>query len=123
MKSIHLHIGNHGEALIADYLTKKGYAILMRNYRTQGGEIDIIARSKEYIMFVEVKMRTKHFFDLSTSITPSKQRKIIQTAEYFLMQHALYENACRFDVALLEPDVEGKLAITYLENAYQKEDW
>lgn len=123
MARIPAQSGNQGEELVVNYLMKKNFAILARNYRSRGGEIDIVAQSKNLVIFVEVKLRTKHFFDLSTVITPLKQRKIIMTAEQFLVQHDLDTVDCRFDVALVEPDVHGDLHITYLENAYQKEEW
>ena len=66
-------IGNYGEELACQYLKKQGYKILERNYRIRGGEVDIVARDQDYLVFVEVKARYFHEYGLpSESITPWK---------------------------------------------------
>ena len=76
--------GMAAELLVATYLEKNKYTILARNYRSACGEIVIIAQHKDIVAFVEVKMRTKNYFEATELITPSKQSKIITTAKHFL---------------------------------------
>ncbi len=113
------HKGNLGENIVIEYLQCQGFHIEAKNYRTRSGEIDIIARKKNLIVFVEVKLRTKAYFTLSQVITPDKQRKIITTALYYCTQNNLFnDNILRFDVGLLEGTQES-YALTYIEDAFQ----
>ena len=74
-----LSTGNYGEDLACKYLRKIGYDILERNYRIRGGEIDIIARDKEFLVFVEVKTRFTHEYGLPVeSVTPWKIRYLFR---------------------------------------------
>lgn len=112
------NLGNRGEDLIATKLTAKDYIILARNYRKPYGEIDIIAKKNNMILFIEVKTRHNPFFDFSEIITPSKQRKIIMVAKEFIAKHDLHDKTYRFDVALLETDNNNEAHITYIPNAF-----
>ena len=77
--------GKAGEDVAVGYLKKKGYRVLQRNYTCPVGEIDIIAKHKKTIVFVEVKTRrTLSFGSARLAITPHKQRKISMTALYYL---------------------------------------
>lgn len=114
--------GSSGESLVCSALRKQGFVILARNYTVRGGELDIVARKKNQIVFVEVKTRAKKFFDLSSVITRAKQGKIIHAAEQFLLEHKLEQVFCSFDVALLEPNGDGVLSLTYLADAFQKDE-
>lgn len=113
------HIGNEGESLVIDYLKKHGFSIMACNYRTRQGEIDIIAQKGSLITFVEVKRRLKSYFNLSEVITPSKQRKIIQTAATYRAEKRLFGDFIfRFDVALVEQYGSEK-TITYISDAFR----
>ena len=84
--------GNFGEDAAAKHLKKHGYRILERNYVALGNEIDIIAKSKDSLIFVEVKTRTVgHESELESrpaaSVNYEKQRKIISAASYYLSQN------------------------------------
>ncbi len=107
-------LGKHGEDLVAAWLTRDGFKILERNYRRQCGEVDLIARKKHLIAFIEVKTRSKHYFELSQVVTPAKQRKIIRTAQTYIIQHEFQHMIFRFDIAL----IEGNNNITYIPNAF-----
>jgi putative endonuclease len=114
-------LGIHGEQSVVDYLQRNGFAILARNYRKQYGEIDIIARKKDLLIFVEVKTRYNPYFDTSDVITPSKQRKIVMVAKEFLAtQAAAFAESvmCRFDVALLTTQGDHH-SITYIPHAFE----
>jgi putative endonuclease len=106
--------GQQGENQVSRWLERNGYEILQRNYRVRTGEIDIIARKQEVIAFIEVKYRSDHYFSLSEVITPTKQKRIIRAAHFFIAQHPNLLCSYRFDVALVEPGCD----IAYIENAF-----
>src|SRR5271154_1723459 len=92
-------LGKRGEDLACRELEHRGYAIVARRYRRRGGELDIIARDGETIVFVEVKTREDHAFgDASEAVTPWKQRRMTHLATEFLARHHLVDRPCRFDV-------------------------
>ena len=116
-------IGVLGEELVAQWLNSQGWVILNRRWRSRWGEIDIIAcSSSPLLVFVEVKTRRHGNWDSGglLSITQQKQRKLYQTAQYFLARHPhLVDYPCRFDVALvhssrlrLSPDLANTPSIT-----------
>jgi putative endonuclease len=77
--------GQEGEALAARHLKKNGYRIIEKNYRTKLGEIDIIAKDKDTLVFVEVKSRRSwQFGNPKAAVTPRKQRKISMVALHYL---------------------------------------
>ena len=107
-------VGSHYEELATAYLLKKDYLILEHNFRCRSGEIDIIARDHEYIVFIEVKYRkTRAFGYPREAVTYQKQQHIIRTAQYFLTVKIGYELPCRFDVIEILDD-----QITHLEAAF-----
>ncbi len=91
------------ETEAANYLSEQGYQVLTRNYRCKLGEIDIIARESGYLVFIEVKYRTSVEMGLpEEAITILKQRRITNTAKYYLHVNRLSENTpCRFDVVVI----------------------
>jgi putative endonuclease len=91
--------GEKGEAIAERHLKKKGYKILERNYRTKLGEIDIIAKDKKTIVFVEVKTRRSwQFGNPKGAVTPAKQRKISMVALQYLKTIDRHNTRARFDV-------------------------
>lgn len=79
--------GDYGETLACECLKRQGYKILERNYRIRGGEIDIVAKDKDYLVFVEVKTRYSHKYGLpSESMTPWKIRSLLKTAQFYLLR-------------------------------------
>lgn len=96
-------IGDGGEEIAAQYLEKKGYRILKRNFRTSFGEIDIIALDSDTLVFVEVKKKTSDRFGLpGEMITPQKLRKIKRTAESYLAAKGIEGAECRIDAVLID---------------------
>lgn len=94
-----LYLGKRGEEAAAGLLKDNGYKILIRNYRTKLGEIDIIAFDKDTVCFIEVKTRKSDRFGLpSESISGSKQRQISKTALAFLKEKNLLDKKARFDI-------------------------
>ena len=112
-------VGSWGEKLVAATLEQEGFTIVARNYQKQYGEIDIIARKADLLIFVEVKLRKNPYFDSAQLITPSKQRKIIAVAKEYIAKHTDSQMLCRFDVALIDI-LHNKPRITYLANAFSE---
>lgn len=95
--------GLSAESRAAAWLIAKGYRILARRYRTPQGEIDIVARRRNLIAFVEVKARAS-LDDAAYSVTPKQQQRIAAAAEVWLMKHPEHANFdLRFDVVLVAP--------------------
>jgi len=92
-------LGELGETLACDELRRRGYAILERRYRTRYGEIDIVARHGDVLVFVEVKARRGDAFGSgAAAVTPNKQRRVARMAADFLVRRRLQDRPCRFDV-------------------------
>ena len=99
MHKRNLCIGRTGEDIAADLLKKNGYKILVRNYKIKTGEIDIIAKDKDVICFIEVKTRHSDRYGLpQEAVIRSKQRQIAKCALVFLKQNNLLGSKARFDV-------------------------
>lgn len=80
-------VGNKGEDLACEFLKKSGYRILERNYRIRGGEIDIVAKDGETLVFIEVKTRYSHDFGLPVeSMTPWKIQFLLKTARFYIQK-------------------------------------
>ena len=91
--------GKMGEDEASTYLEKQGYNIICRNFRCIQGEIDIIAREKEYLVFIEVKTRANiNFGEPKEAVDRNKQKHIYKAAEYYLYKHKKEENYVRIDV-------------------------
>ena len=95
--------GISAETRAAAYLIAKGYRILAKRYRTPHGEIDIIARKRDLVTFVEVKARAS-LDDAAYAVTPRQQQRIIDAAQAWLMTHPEHaEFELRFDAILVAP--------------------
>lgn len=108
------HIGTFYENKAKAYLIQKGYEMIVSNYRSRFGEIDLIAKDGRYVVFLEVKYKgeTKHGYPRE-SVTITKQRRIKRTAQYYLMMHTSQAVYCRFDVIEILDD-----QIMHIENAF-----
>ncbi|MGB4373110.1 MAG: YraN family protein [Halanaerobiales bacterium] len=111
-------VGKYGEEKAIEYLEKKGYEIIARNYRTGRGEIDIIARDQQYIVFIEVKLRKSLAYGYpQTAVDYRKQEKIRQLAQYFLLKNGLNTELIRFDVISILVE-SGKSKLEHFINAF-----
>ena len=111
--------GEKGESLAAWYLKKNGYKIIEQNYRTQLGEIDIIAKEKKTIVFVEVKARrSMRFGNPKWAVTPKKQRKISMVALYYLKTTNQINTKARFDVVAITSN-QDQPQIEIVKNAFE----
>lgn len=112
-------LGQTGESLAAWYLKKNGYNIIEQNYRTPLGEIDIIAREKKIIVFVEVKSRrSNRFGNPKWAVTPQKQRKISRVALQYLKSTRQMNISARFDVVAVSSN-RDEPRIEIVKNAFE----
>ena len=111
------NLGKKGEERAVEALEAAGMSIIARNTRSKHGEIDIVALDKETIVFVEVKTWSVYGIEeLQYSLDFRKQRRIIETAKYFLSVHREYNKmAIRFDVVFIKEDSVIHLASAFSE--------
>lgn len=112
--------GKWGETQALDYLTRLGYTIVATNYRKRYGEIDIIAREKDVLVFVEVKCRSGRAFGSPLeAVDLRKQQRICRVAMEYLQTHHDGEGNARFDVIAVCPSPGKESAvIEHIENAF-----
>ena len=96
--------GAQAERLAEQFLQGQGLVCIERNYRCAVGEIDLIMRDGNMLVFVEVRLRSNRFFtQAAESVNYRKQHKITRAAQYFLLTHKLTDKVpCRFDVIALD---------------------
>ncbi len=121
MKTTHKNeTGRYGEKLAAQYLLKKGYQIVAANWRCALGEIDLIARQADTLVFVEVRTRrassTAAAFE---SIIARKQKRLHRLAEAYLAQQGLYESAWRIDLIAIALPPYGSPIIEHIEHGLE----
>jgi len=110
--------GKDSESVAVRHLKKNGYKILQQNYRNKLGEIDIIAKDKQTLVFVEVKARkSAHFGSPKWAVTPKKQRKISKVALYYLKATRQSNVKARFDVVAIS-SLQNKPRIEIIKNAF-----
>ncbi len=112
-------LGRRGEELAVAELTRRGYRILLRNWRCQEGEVDVVARHDRWLVFVEV--RTRRGRDMGTpeaSITPAKRARLVRVAQSYLSEFELQAVDWRIDVVAIELTRGGELVrVDVYENA------
>jgi putative endonuclease len=113
-------LGDRGEELAASFLEKHGITVVERNFRCKGGEVDIVARDGDTVVFVEVKTRRNLAYGVpQLAITPFKQRQISKAALTWLAKKRQHNTPARFDVVaiLLESDVT--YSIEHIRDAFE----
>ena len=111
--------GKHGEDLAADALLKLGYAIVARRHRTRYGEIDIIAKDEDVLVFVEVKARrSDRFGTAAESVSAWKQRRIAAMALDYLNRTRRPDAPCRFDVVAIDGLGSDQTIINVIKDAF-----
>lgn len=114
------NVGKLGEDLAVEYLKKKRYQILERNFRIRGGELDIVAIDHNTLVFVEVKTRTSHTYGLpEESITLRKLNFLVRSAKVFRAarsKHGNLPDAERIDVVTVDFTTKPPF-INHIENA------
>jgi len=111
--------GALGERLAKDFLKKRGYHILETNYRCPEGEIDIVAKHKDCLVFIEVRTKKSlEFGSPEESITQTKMERLRATAARYRQSHDNLPLSWRIDVVAIELDQKGKLSrVELVENA------
>ena len=110
IKSARQGLGRTGERLAAHTLEHQGYRILEHNFRCRYGEIDLVAEDEQDLVFVEVKTRRGTAFGRpEEAVTPSKQRKLLEIATYYLDLHNCADRTWRIDVVAVQFSIHGKL--------------
>ncbi|MCH9016779.1 MAG: YraN family protein [Chloroflexi bacterium] len=112
-------LGRWGEDHARRYLEGKGYTVSATNYRSRWGEVDIVSRLGEELVFVEVKTRRGVAFGTpEESITAAKSQRLIATAQDYLQKNGLEQSRWRIDLISIHLDETGKLLeVNHLENA------
>lgn len=106
--------GTLGEDIACDFLGKNGYRIIERNFRCPGGEVDIVARQKDTLVFVEVRTKSSRAFGSpEESITAAKMEKLRNLADYYRQNRADLPESWRIDVVAIE--MNGRGAVTRIE--------
>ncbi|WDV47681.1 YraN family protein [Clostridiaceae bacterium M8S5] len=117
MKTNNKEQGQKGEDIAIKYLKKLKYKILERNYAKKTGEIDIIAKDKEIVVFIEVKARkSDNYGNPSDAVNTAKQKNIIKTALLYQSINKLNNTQFRFDI--VEVFMHKKDKINHLINAF-----
>jgi putative endonuclease len=114
--------GALGERLAQDFLKRKGFRILETNYRCREGEIDIVARQKDCLVFVEVRTKSNlQFGSPEESISAAKMKHLKQTAMCYCQDHDGLRGSWRIDLVAVEFDSNNKLRrIELIENAVEE---
>lgn len=122
-------IGTLAENIACQFLEKHGLILIEKNFTVfapngrKNGEIDLIMRDRDYLVFIEVKMRQKPSHgDPLEMITPQKQSQVIRTAMHYLVRTYQYHNTySRFDAIGISPNEsdQSALQITWIKNAFQ----
>ncbi|MBP3253165.1 MAG: YraN family protein [Bacteroidales bacterium] len=111
--------GKKGEDTAVEFLEKKGYSILARNYVYRKKEIDIIARDKNTVVFVEVKERSTDYFGQPyDAVNMKKQKSIVTVADNYIRQHNI-DMESRFDVVSIVFCKDGVPVIEHIESAFE----
>jgi putative endonuclease len=116
-------LGDFGEAAAAAFLIRQGYVVRERQWRCRSGEIDLIARQGDQVIFVEVRTRRDTApGSAEESITPAKQQRLVELAYMYLEAHALDEHtAWRIDVIVVRIDRAGRIVqLTHIPHAVEE---
>jgi putative endonuclease len=112
-------LGRAGERAAEEFLRRRRYAILDRNFRCRGGEVDLVALHRGVVVFVEVKTRQSGAaVGPFAAVTPRKQQRIALAARYYLARHRLHGRMARFDVVGVWERADG-FACEVIENAFE----
>ncbi len=114
-----MKLGPRGEQMAADYLTRRGYRVVARNYRCRGGEIDLVAVDDDIVVFVEVKTRASDdAANPEVAVHLEKRRRLTRAGRHFVARHRLHEKPCRFDVLAIVDRGTGTPQIEHFEDAF-----
>jgi putative endonuclease len=120
MTNARQELGKSGENLASAEIQSRGYAVIERGYRTRWGEIDIIARDGETLVFVEVRRKSHDDCGSAVeSIGQEKQRRVVRMAVDYLTRKDLYDKCpVRFDVVAIDDQADGPPRMTLIRDAF-----
>ncbi len=114
-----MRIGVRGERIAARWLKRRGFTILFKNYTCPVGEIDLIAREGDSVVFVEVKTRlSNESADPEVNVTRHKRRQIVRCARYFNQTHQAGDLPSRFDVVAVVIPESGEPSVEHFADAF-----
>ncbi len=112
-------LGRRGEELAAACLERRGYRILARNYRRRFGEVDLVARHRGQLVFIEVKTRQSDRYGTPfEAVDRRKQHQLVLVATDYIARHHLENETARFDVVAVTRDRDGRIRVDVLEDAF-----
>ncbi|HEU5181276.1 MAG TPA: YraN family protein [Candidatus Polarisedimenticolia bacterium] len=112
-------LGDRGEQTAADFLARSGMRIVERKFRCKGGEVDLIAKDGDDLVFVEVKTRSSlEFGEGSEAVTAAKRRRILRAAALYLSARDSWSHPCRFDVVSVRFSPTGATLLEHLKDAF-----
>jgi putative endonuclease len=112
-------LGAYGEKVAAEHLQDQGLVVLDRNWRCPDGEIDLVLRDGDTVVFCEVKTRRgDRFGSPAESVTPDKMRRLRRLAIRWFQATGLHERDARFDVVEVRPRRDGDPAVTHIRSAF-----
>lgn len=118
----HNDFGKLAEDMAAEFLVRKNYRILARNFRYQKAEIDIVAEFNGIIVVTEVKARSYNtVIEPQEAVTKKKIKSIVMCSDFFMMENTI-DKEVRFDIITVLPDEKGVLQINHIEDAFQSFD-
>lgn len=114
------NLGGEGEDIAVRHLCENGYTVLERNFRNRSGEIDIIAKESDFLVFIEVKTRRSDLHGSpAEAVTHRKQHQISKVALYYLTRHNLFDHEARFDVVTVLIKNNQPPHIEIIKNAFE----
>ena len=118
----HNDFGKLAEDMAAEFLVRKNYRILARNFRYQKAEIDIVAEFNGIIVVTEVKARSYNtLIEPQEAVTKKKIKSIVMCSDFFMNERKI-DKEVRFDIITVLPDEQGVLQLNYIEDAFQSFD-
>lgn len=116
-------LGILGEELAFHELRRRGYKVLLRNYECALGEIDLIAKEKGALVFIEVKTRSSDAMGSpAEAVTVQKRRQIVRVAKYYLKRYGISDASCRFDVVSVRIGPNEEPVIEILPSAFGEDE-
>ena len=112
-------VGREAEGLAERFLTRRGLVLVRRNYRCRRGEIDLVMRDSDTLVFVEVRRRTSRTFGGGReSVDLHKRARLVAAAEYYLAMHRTADDPpCRFDVVAIDGPAR-RVTIDWVRDAF-----
>lgn len=119
MESAAQTLGLLGEELAYQLLASKGYKVLLKNYECALGEIDMIAKDRGFLVFIEVKTRSSDAFGSpAEAVTLHKRHQILKSAQFYMKRYGIKDAPCRFDVVSVILPASGDPTLEVIEGAF-----